>query len=231
MYHLKSQFPHMQGLQACLLASSNKFRKQDSTKGTILQIINTELEGKGLHWIALSTLNCPDGSVNIYDSCNSCYVSDRVQAAIASLVGVSGRILTLRFTRSDNQLNMNDCGVLAIANLVSLCNDLDPSFLQYGTSQEMRKHLCECVQNRRFTVFPHEAFSDPDGDPLLSTHYIELFCTCKMPDDNRLYFECDRCEDWFHPHCQGLGHMSQKLIQRATLCCGPCTENKPSKRR
>ena len=60
--------------------------------------------------------------------------------------------------------------------------------------------------------------------------YLLIDVRCKMPDDNRLYFECDRCEDWFHPHCQGLGHMSQKQIQRATLCCGPCTE-KPSKRR
>ena len=49
------------------------------------------------------------------------------------------------------QLNGNDCG--AIANLVTVLNDIDSATVYYKiTGGEMRKQLKECMECKQFTV-------------------------------------------------------------------------------
>ena len=214
---------HIQGLQSCLLASYNKFRKQDPENDPILQIINTDLQGDGSHWVLLSTFNCPKDHVDVFDSVNSCYLNDSVQAAIASLVKTKGNILTLRFQHSDLQRNASDCGVYAIANMVSIANGLNPSELMYGDSDEMRECLIRCLENHVMEVFPNVPHVSELGE--LAKIYIEVFCSCKMPDDARLFFECEACENWHHPHCEGYGRMTKEHVEKSILYCSACKAN------
>jgi len=219
MCHVGYQFNHIKGLQSCVLASCNKFRKQGPEDGPVLQIVNTDLDGKGSHWILLSTFNCPPATVDVFDSCNSCYLNDRVQAAIASLIRTDGSILTLRFQYSDLQHNACDCGLYAIANMVTVANGINPSEVMYDEG-EMRACLIRSLENQVIEVFPHVPFNSQHGE--LAKLHIELFCSCKMPDNNLLYFECETCEHWYHPHCEGLGSMTKEYVEKSLLHCKGC---------
>ena len=104
MAHLKNQFPAITGLQSCLLASKLKFRRQDTSAG-LLQIVNTEVDGPGMHWILASSIHCTPSDINVYDSVNLAYISEHVQAALAKLCHMPSKILSVRFKQADSQLS------------------------------------------------------------------------------------------------------------------------------
>lgn len=52
-----------------------------------------------------------------------------------------------------SQTNSYDCGVFAIANVISLVNDICPCRIEYDISQ-MRTHLFEIYSTKRIDMFP-----------------------------------------------------------------------------
>ena len=51
----------------------------------------------------------------------------------------------------------------------------------------------------------------------------ETFCICNLPDDGRLYIDCEGgCLGWYHASCVGLGHMSADELNEYTLVCTKC---------
>jgi hypothetical protein len=154
---------------------------------------------------------------------NSCYISDDVKAAIACLLKTTSNLLIIRFMKSDLQTNMSDCGVIAISNMVAIANGQNPSDLKYDSSENMRECLIKSLEKNLFDMFPHTQVEAKD--PELSKMYVELFCSCRMPDNASLYFECEACENWYHPHCEGLGHLSQEQITKSVLYCKDCKKN------
>ena len=192
----------------------------------LLQIVNTELDGPGMHWILASSCNCPPSDINVYGSVNATYISEPVQAALAKLCDVPSKILSVRFKHTDSQLNSSDYRVMAIAIMVAIAHGIDPSYIEYHDNSEMMQHLLICMADRRFTPLPHSAHTQDDS--LLSSHHIELYCTCKMPDSNHLYFECERCEEWYHRQCERHRHFSKNQVEKATLYCRSCDKDGPS---
>ena len=113
MQLLKHQFPDIGGLQSCLHAVNNNFRSESKQ---LIQIMNTDLNGSGVHWFVFSTLETGPGIVNIYDSSpNPGNHSSAVKNAIAKLVHTEAAMLTLKFMGCDQQ-NTRDCGLFVIAN-------------------------------------------------------------------------------------------------------------------
>ena len=54
-------------------------------------------------------------------------------------------------------------------------------------------HLKTCMENRKFEMFPHVEERQElkmKGGRILQTHVKELFCTCRLPEDDQVYFQC-----------------------------------------
>jgi hypothetical protein len=166
--------------------------------------------------------------IDIFDSAGgSTHLSLNFIKAIAKFFSSKGNMLTFQFVSCDEQINGNDCGVHAIANLISMVNGIDPSEIMYKQTL-MRKHLEECLECRVLSVFPN---SPVDRSLRLKESHVEqLYCSCHMPDEG-FYFSCKICKAWFHPICQGLGHMDDLAIKKAkNLKCIKC-QSKGRKRK
>ena len=123
---LRQEFPSAGGLQSCILACGPTFRSEVKP---FVQIVNTCPNGPGDHWILLSTINCPPFTIDVYDSTNSNWLSIDTERSIAKLMRIplKKRFITVRFPKSPNQRNANDCGVYAIANMVYILNGTNPT--------------------------------------------------------------------------------------------------------
>ena len=103
MQLIKNRFPEIGGLQSSLNASNNRF--QPDTR-ELLQIMNTDPNGSGVHWFTFSTLRANSGVVNIYDSApQPGNRRSAVEDAIAKLVHTSTEMLTLHFMECQQQEN------------------------------------------------------------------------------------------------------------------------------
>ena len=167
--------------------------------------------------------------MNIYDSAGGCYLRiPAVRALCKSIERSEIDILSMHFVNCDLQKNGNDCGLYAFANAVALCNGLNPAHLVYNQN-EMRSHLMKCMEKKEFTVFPGETHIS-QGFQLNGTIVEKLYCSCKLPEDSELYFECSKCKGWYHTDCEGLGHKTDIQVQKArNLKCLRCQTKKPRK--
>ena len=59
----------------------------------------------------------------------------------------------MQYIKVQMQSGVNDCGLLAIAFVVTLRAGKDPHICSYDQSQ-MRQHLYQCLQERKMTEFP-----------------------------------------------------------------------------
>ena len=210
--------PDLGGLQSCLLAVKPAFRPEANP---FLQIINTDPKVR-THWILLSSLDCPKGVINVYDSANCNSLSPSVQKSIAKLMQFKGDSITVRFMKCPQQTNGNDCGVYAIANAVQLALGVDPSTITtYSLPQCMRQHIQSCLEAGHFTKFSHGK-SRRHSVGYEHSMKLDVYCSCHMPDMGDDFFECTTCEKWYHPQCQGL-HLTIEELETATrVTCLTC---------
>ena len=152
--------------------------------------MNTDPNGSGVHWFVFSTLGAKSGNVNIYDSSpNPGNPTSAVEKAIAKIVHNDEAMLTLKFMGCDQQTNNRDCGLFSIANATELAFKEDPGTVRYANGEVLRFHLIECLENRVISIFPRVGILDPRTQHCLVMK-IPVFCTCRMPEDNELYFSC-----------------------------------------
>ena len=97
-------------------------------KGQFSQILNTGSH----HWVLVSTVGCYTPSVvYLYDSLFSGRIAALVQKQIASIIYEEGTSFKVIVPNVQHQINSDDCGVYAIAFLVSLLHGLNPSNLTF----------------------------------------------------------------------------------------------------
>ena len=60
---IKKQFPHFGGLQNTVMQNSKVTKRYSDN----LQIVHVEL-GQTNHWVLVSTVGCPEGEIDLYDS-------------------------------------------------------------------------------------------------------------------------------------------------------------------
>jgi len=105
------------------------------------------------HWLTLTNVNPnSQGSWLIYDSLNN-------PSYLASLRHVYRRISpenNLFYVQSVNvmpQFDANDCGLFAIAYIISIAHEKDPAKLMYN-QKSMRQHFNNCILSGIWTEFP-----------------------------------------------------------------------------
>lgn len=213
---LRQQFPHEQGMQSVLYAAKPEFQP---ASGPFVQIVNTHPNDGGLHWVCFSNFNCDAGVVNLYDSAGGSYISAATEMAIANIMFSPMPKIFVRHLKCSEQTNSNDCGVYAIANMVSILNGIDPSGIRY-TVPKMRDHLIKGLEAKNITAFPHRKLSNVK-QAVLKVTGIPLFCTCRMPDSGFM-FTCSKCQKWFHPKCQNITQSVRQVKLSKTIKCLDC---------
>ena len=119
-------------------------------KGQFSQILNTGSH----HWVLVSTVGCYTPSVvYLYDSLFSGRIAALVQKQIASIIYEEGTSFKVIVPNVQHQNNSDDCGVYAIAFLVSLLHGLNPSNLTFDRKL-IRQHLLKSLESGSFYPFP-----------------------------------------------------------------------------
>ena len=137
---LRKQFPHAKGLENTTLGSIFNFSIQ---KGEFAQILNTGSH----HWVLVSNAGYSNPSdVHLYDSLFSGKITLFIQKQIASILHEEGSSFKITVPKVQRQINYDDCGVFAIAFLVSLLHGLNPSDLTFDNAA-MRQHLLASLKN------------------------------------------------------------------------------------
>ena len=188
-------FPSMAGLQPPALQRVFAFHVH---RGAFVQIINVSNN----HWCVVSTVGCDSGVVKVYDSLPKKRLPKKTIRLIASLLFSAASTLERRTMDVARQSNGSDCGVLAIAYAFDICSGLDPCSVSFD-SNNIRQHLLTCLEQCQLSRFP--VLQERKCAPVKSTETVELFCTCRMPEERGdVMAECESCHEWYHRHCMDI---------------------------
>ena len=83
--------------------------------------------------------------------------------------------------------------------------------------------MMKLLVQQSFDIFHH--IDTGEERDVLTSFCVELCCSCLLPDDERMYFQCEACENWYHPHCEDKGHMSKTQMEKEVLFCRACVNN------
>ena len=193
---MKDQFtdPKINGLQPTLYKQNVKhFKKVDKD---MVQILHRGSSGSG-HWLTTSTLGCPEGSINVYDSIYTDLDQD-TKIQICNILRHTGKCIKFQNIPVQHQVGGADCGLFAIAFAVSLCNGLNPEKLIFN-QDKMRQHLISCLEAQFFSNFPFSINTNWRKKKSVSVKE-NIFCICRVIYDSEMV-KCIKCSEWFHLRC------------------------------
>ena len=156
-------------------------------------IINT-----GNHWVCLSTISCRPGTIKLYDSLFQ-RVSPLPSAILVTCSCILGVPYCLKMRRFKSIINSSDCGLFALAFATDLCHGINPVTQSYD-QEKMRIHYMDCFNSLEMFPFPKTTRQVPYHVHNSRTT-LDIFCVCRMPNDNQEYVQCFQCNGWYHPTC------------------------------
>ena len=107
------------------------------------------------HWVLLTNHENNLNTWRLYDSIGSaCYFNDLVYFFKALSEVVSTDCFVVESRSVQKQKGASDCGLFALANLISICNRLDPSDLIFDVNK-MREHYNNSIVKSKFDMFEH----------------------------------------------------------------------------
>ncbi|KAK3092529.1 hypothetical protein FSP39_004040 [Pinctada imbricata] len=212
---IKSQFTNISGLESSCLGIQLDFTRHTDD---FIQIINRNPTNGGTHWLTVSNIGCTPGTVNICDSSFSDVPSIELQC-IATLVQPPSMELKIHMLDVFPQNNGYDCGLYAIANLVTIASGHDPTKMRYDR-RKMRSHLFLCLERKSLTMFPTIG-QRKVKNPVKREIVVQLHCYCKLPETHTLYVMCDGCDGYFHPQC--LGMTDDQATAMDNVYCHECS--------
>ena len=140
---LKRQFSSVLGLESTLIA--------ERYGGVLPQNGLQVLLVRKNHWILLSTMNCPQGSIKVYDSAFDNQPPSVLKAITKAFVAPE-QIVQISVMNTEMQCGPNDCGVYVSAMMTSIAYGEDPCYLSYNP-KTMRRHLAQCFEMQELTPF------------------------------------------------------------------------------
>ena len=136
-------------------------------KGVFVQVLNINK----LHWIAVSSMNCQQSIVKVYDSFHG---SEDAKKLIANIMQSPSPKIEVQYIDVQKQKGQSDWGLLAIAFATSLAHLQDPASITYDQAK-MRTHLIHCFETQSMTPFPSRGSRRP-SDPNIEAYSI--YCVC-----------------------------------------------------
>ena len=91
----------------------------------------------------------------------------------------------------------------------------NPTELKYAPKL-LHSHFGTSVDKGVISSFPASlAYRKPN---VLREMELEVYCTCRCPDDSKLMVECKGRAEWFHALCLKLSRASLKEWKKCTSC-------------
>ena len=149
--------------------------------------------------------------VKVYDSLYSA-VSLSIKAQIASIAHCQAHSITLEIQNTQLQKGHDDCALFAIAYAADLCYGNDPADLRYY-QEKLRHHLIECLKQKKIVPFP----SRPRCCIKPVIEYVEVFCTCRLPETNE-DMHMVACDEWYHDYCEDISPEIYTSPESTWLC-------------
>ncbi|GAU94082.1 hypothetical protein RvY_05916 [Ramazzottius varieornatus] len=248
MNMLKVEHPHMGGLRP----SSDFYGQERANRSErLLQLVR--LRGKIFehgyvrpdkrqaqilytgrsHWVLISNYHDQaENVVYVYDSFEQPtpeFLLEKI-AAVFRFSDVSKfRVI---WPMVDQQKNNKDCGIFAIAFLVALCQQNDPTGLKLESSEVLREHVIRCYESGTFssadpfptrlrtlqpTFFPmkvsklvRHGFRIAKRNLILRERAVSVICFCRMPPGKA---RNDRTVI-----CQSIPCMTKRFHERCIVC-------------
>ena len=134
---LTKQFPNRSGLQDTLKSQNLSWELMIPGQVQLLH------DG-GLHWICVSTIDCPPDSIKVYDSLEF-PITAYLKKQLAALIKPKSTHLTILVIK---QKGSSDCGVFAIAHAMLLCSSMNSLICQFDQTS-IRNHLVQCFLKQK----------------------------------------------------------------------------------
>lgn len=184
---LRTDYPSVRGLQDSTRGITMEF---SIDRGEFVQILH---DGTN-HWLTISTIGVQHPEVEVYDS-KYYDISANAKKQIASLLCTHSPEIILKYKDTQKQLGSSDCGLFAIASATALILGYQSGEYIFDQSR-MRRHLLQCLENRKMALFPTKKRREQRKD---ITSSFEVYCICHMPEDVSLnWIQCSECGEWYH---------------------------------
>ena len=105
----------------------------------------------GNYWILLSTMQCSDDSVKVYDSAFHSHPKEVLLSIVKALV-TDEKTLKVSIMDTEMQPTPNNCGIFAIAMMVTIAYGDEPCYSNYQHSV-MHNHLSQCFEDKLLVPF------------------------------------------------------------------------------
>ena len=96
-------------------------------------------------------MNCPQGSIKVYDLAFDNQPPSVLKAITKAFVAPE-QIVQISVMNMEMQCGLNDCGVYVSAMMTSVAYGEDPCYLSYNP-KTMRRHLAQCFEMQELTPF------------------------------------------------------------------------------
>ena len=136
--------PLIEGFQRPTLGPVRNF---SVVSGEFVQLLHTGQD----HWVCVSSIGCPPGTVKLFDSLYHDIISQEVEGQVKDLLADSFQ--KLEYAPCQQQTNGSDCGVFAIAFATSLVLGSTPQDMTYDIPK-IGPHLVTCLRAGAMTQFP-----------------------------------------------------------------------------
>lgn len=140
---LKANHPKFNGFQSALV-----MRKVEQFENNI-QIVHC---ADRHHWIMVTTVNCMQGEVKVFDSIFFNCDKETMQT-MYTLYQRASEHLTITMCRCQKQAGGTDCGLFSIAYAVALVHGMNPGKLKFY-QDKVRSHLVDCFNKQLKVPFP-----------------------------------------------------------------------------
>lgn len=134
----------IRGFQRPTLGPIKQF---DIMTGDFIQILNINNN----HWVCVSSIACPPGHVNLMDSLAKPVISKELKEPVEALLGPNFQGISN--IPVQQQMNVSDCGVFAIAFATCLVYGQNPCNVIFDIPR-MRQHLHRCLRAGMMQLFP-----------------------------------------------------------------------------
>ena len=218
---LKKAHPSQSGLHHTITLAKSPHRCASPADFVQIAHINQS------HWVCISSINCPPGVVDVFDS--SPYSSSTSKVLLKQAAGLAHcqeKQLEVRFVDVQSQNGADDCGVFAIAFATSLCIGVDPHLLSLN-QDEMREHLINCFEEGEMLPFPPAATPRRFGRRRVKkVEKVRVYCNCRLPWDRHdtslgSLAQCHRCKEWYHKDCARIPQ-NVFMDRFSVWCCSGC---------
>lgn len=214
---MKNQFinPKINGFQSVL--NKQRVARFKKVEKDMVQILHRGSLSSG-HWFTISTLNCPEGTVNVFDSMYT-DLDQESKSQILSILKHDGKNVKFHAIPVQRQVGGTECGLFAIAFAVALSFGLNPAKLIFDQSK-MRAHLISCLSEQKFVNFPFSINTNWKKKKQTSLKET-IFCVCRGLYDSEM-IQCTHCLEWYHFRC--LDKQLTKSLKKSDcqLKCSQC---------